>query len=273
MTPTTLELRLAGEKVRILIEGDPALRRRIAGLFPSRILRIPAPCDVEILWTSGSGVVRRGGRTVGRARSAALLSLTAEWAATDEALRRLRRSALLLHASWVTSPRGGLLLVGAHGRGKTTLAAALALRHRWGLHADDLVVFDRRGTVRALERPVRLKPGSATALPELRRLGIDPAPWRAGWPILVPLGRFGRPRRRPLRAIILLEARGAGPARLARLEGGRAVATLARHVANFRERPAESLQLLARVARRVGVWRLSGGSLEDRCHALRGEAL
>lgn len=263
MTARTRDVVLAGRTVRVRIDGAAPFQRRFGSLFPSRAAGSRRPADLEIRWSRGSGEVRRNGRSIARGRTEASVALLGEWAATSLALRGLSPQALLLHAAWV----GGVFLVGAHGTGKTMLSLALALRHGWRLAADDVVALDARGRPRPVERPVRIKPGSAL-LPELRRLGLDLSPLRAGWPVLLPLRRLGRLPRRPVRAVFVLQRRGAGPVRL-RPEGeGGGLAALARHVSNFRERPAQALAALAGVVRRARVWRLSGGTLEERCRTL-----
>jgi hypothetical protein len=268
MTGRTVEVDLAGGKVRVRVDAGAPFQRRFGKLFPTRTVGDRRPADLEIRWSRGSGEVRRNGRAIARGRTEESVALLGEWAATSLALRRLRDRALLLHAAWVDGPRGGVFLVGRHGSGKSTLSLALSLRHGWRVVADDVVALDAKGRPRPVERPVRIKPGAAALLPELRNLKINLAPLRAGWPVLVPLQRRGPSPRRPVRAVFILERRGSGPARL-RPEGeGRGLAALARHVSNFRERPAEALPALARIVSRAPVWRLSGGTLGERCRIL-----
>jgi len=267
MTGRTVEVDLAGGKVRVRVDGEASFQRRFRGLFPTRTVGSRRTADLEIRWSGGSGEVRRNGRAIARGRTEASVALLGEWAATSLALRKLSGRALLLHAAWAAGPQGGIFLVGAHGTGKSTLSLALELRHGWRVLADDVIALDANGRPRPVERPVRIKPGATALLPELRKLRIDLAPLRAGWPVLVPLRRGPSPRRK-IRAVFILERRGSGPVRL-RPEGeGRGLAALARHVSNFRERPAEALAALARVVRRAPVWRLSGGTLEERCRTL-----
>jgi len=268
MTDRMVEVDLAGGKVRVRVDAEASFQRRFGGLFPSRTVGSRRPADLEIRWSRGSGEVRQDGRAIARGRTEASVALLGEWAATSLALRRLRDRALLLHAAWVDGPKGGVLLVGAHGSGKSTLSLALSLRHGWRVIADDVVALDAAGRPRPVERPVRIKPGAVSVLPELRKLKINLAPLRTGWPVLVPLQRRGASSRRTVRAVFLLERRGRGPVSL-RPEGeGRGLAALARHVSNFRERPAEALGALARIVRRAPVWRLSGGTLGERCRTL-----
>ncbi|RPH41511.1 MAG: hypothetical protein EHM91_10085 [Planctomycetota bacterium] len=268
MTDRTVEVDLAGGKVRVRVDAGAPFQRRFGRLFPSRTVASRPTADLEIRWSRGSGEVRRNGRSIARGRTEASTALLGEWVATSVALDKLRSRALLLHAAWVDGPQGGILLVGAHGSGKSTLSLALELRHGRHVLADDVIALDANGRPRPVERPVRIKPGAVALLPELRNLKLDLAPFRAGWPVLIPLRRRERSPRRAVRAVFILERRGSGPVRL-RPEGeGRGLAALARHVSNFRERPAEALAALARVVRRAPVWRLSGGTLDERCRTL-----
>lgn len=78
-----------------------------------------------------------------------------------------RGGALSLHGSAVVTPSGAILLLGAKGRGKSTLALALAQRGA-PLLTDDVAVVEARSGEAALVRPgvhaVRLWPDAAQKL-------------------------------------------------------------------------------------------------------------
>ncbi|MBI2931093.1 MAG: hypothetical protein HYY16_05540 [Planctomycetes bacterium] len=267
--PIRVNVVLAELTFPIRVEGDSSLAAWVRETYPiSRDGRGAAP--VHVSWNPGRGILRHDGRLIKRARSREELLQFVEWHLAGEAIRRWRPRAFLLHGAWIARGRDGVLLAGAHGFGKTTLAVAMALRHRWRLLGDDVVIVKPGGTVRPLDRPVRLKPGIASALPEVRRLPVGFGPWKAGWPLLVPLRAFRRssgPAPRP-RAIVILGPSGPSEPIVRRLGEGEAVARLARFVMNFRDRPAEALERLASLARRASVFHLEGGSLARRCAAV-----
>jgi hypothetical protein len=171
-------------------------------------------------------------------------------------MKRLRPKTLILHAAWIAKGPKGVLVAGAHGRGKTTLGAALALRHGWRLMADDLTLASRSGALRPLGRPLRLKPGVLRLLPEL-----------AGSTTLLPIARFQGLGRAELRAIVILGTRKAGPLRMDKLEPGLAVGKLARMAFNFGDDPAAALKTLALLTGRAPAFEMSGGSIGERCAA------
>jgi len=254
MTRRSFIVSLGGEAIRLRADGDAALADRLGALSLAARAFAGAP-DLELQWASGRGVLRRDGRVVRRSRSLDALVLWTEWAATREAIRRLSPKTTLIHAAWVAKGPRGVLLAGPHGAGKTTLGAALALRRRWTVFGDDVAVVSRTGSLRGLERPLRLKPGFGRRLPEL-------APGRGTR--LVPVRRFSQPGPARLRAIVLLGSKR-GPLRVRRVDPGLAVATLARFTLNFRESPEAALKTLAGLASRGTAWTMSGGTVEERC--------
>jgi hypothetical protein len=255
MSGSTLLLRLGGAHVRVRIEGDNMLRRRFSSFY-SHALPTAGKPQVLLRWINGRGEVRWRGYLTARSRDPEALCAWAEWAAAGEALKRLRPRGLLLHAAWAAKDRASVLLAGGHGLGKTTLAAALALRHGWRILADDMVVLNEQGRPRAIERPVRIKPGGRRVLSEL-----DPGAYS--------LSRFGASRPIPsLSAVLLLEGPGSR-LRRSRLDQGMAVARMGQLAFNLAVRPQRFLATLARVAGSVPVFELRGGNLGNRCRAVR----
>jgi len=255
VTPATLAIRLGGVPVRVRVEADEALLRTLRAFYPrARVDRRPlADVVVDARGVSAEGrMLLRGGER--RERVA-----WTEWAVTCAAQRRMR--GLRLHAAWVMKGRRSVLLLGRHGRGKTTLALALALRGGWRVLADDLVLLEAGGRVRPVGRPIRIKPGTARVLPGLRRLGGP----------LVPLKPGGKLP--PVTALVVLGPRRPGPARRVDLTEGMAVARMAQLAANVREDPAKALGLLAALARRVRSASLRGGGLRERREAIESFVL
>ena len=262
-----LEVRLAGERVRIGVEGT--LAEWFEELYGTGARRISDDAVPLVLRASG---LWRGARLVRRTASREELRQVAEWAVTCEAARRARARSVVLHGAWVATKRSAVLILGKHGYGKTTLAVRLALGRGWRLLADDAVVL-RRGRIEAVARPVRLKPGSDRVLPELARLKFDRAPWREDWPALVPLQEFSRGgRSRPTRNVVVLGKPSARAVRVERLPAGLAVAEVAKYVWSFRERPAESLEAIVRFLKGRAVHRVSGGELDEREAAIAAVA-
>lgn len=262
MIATTFVLRLGGERVLARVEGAAALARMFRGLYPNSAPGRGIP-DVFLRWSGGQGEVFWRDWRAARGRDPERLCAWAEWAVTGEVLRRTRGRSLLLHAAWAVRGGGSVLLAGPHGCGKTTLAAALALRHGWRLLADDMVAVDRAGRPTAVGRPVRFKAGAAPLLPELglRRRDLE----------LVPLTRFGSGKGSPpLTAILLLYPASRSRPRTSSLAPGLAVANLARLSPNFRRDPGRALRTLADLAGRVPVHVLRGGDLVGRCAAVAG---
>ncbi|HLY10755.1 MAG TPA: hypothetical protein VKW04_15740 [Planctomycetota bacterium] len=257
MTRRLFVLRLGGQSLRLRVDGDDLLLGSL-DVLPLRARSFPGRPDLTLAWTSGRGTLRRNGRTVHVSRTREDLVLWTEWLSTMEALRRLRSTTTLIHAGWMAKGRRGVLVAGPHGAGKTSLGAALALRRGWTLYGDDVTIVSRTGTLRALERPLRIKPGSSPGLPELPSGRVT---------TLISPRRFSRPAAARLSAILLLGSKP-GALRLERVDPGIAVATLARFTLNFREAPGSALKTLATLTAKTPTWTMSGGSIGERCAAL-----
>jgi hypothetical protein len=256
----TFSLDLAGVKIRLRVDADPALLDLLRPLHAATASG-RASVDLDLRWSGGRGVLRDGNRIALRSDSRAELVLWAEWLATMKAIARLRPQTPLLHAAWMARGRRGVLVAGAHGLGKSSLAAALRSRRGWRLFGDDVTLALPGGTLRPLERPLRLKPGARRLLPEIRTPG-----WPAGSIALhrVDAGSAA------LRAIVLLGPRGKGRLRMEPLSPGVAVAALSKLTLNFKEAAGTALTALAALTERAPAWRMSAGSIEERCAAMDG---
>jgi hypothetical protein len=145
----------------------------------------------------------------------------------------------LLHAAAVgTEDRGGLLLAGRGGSGKSTTALASLLDGRWLYVADDycVVLEEREGaTVHSLYCSAKLDAKTLAGFPGLSRSASSLDGWRDPQEkIILNLHRsFSKRLRRelPLRAILLpsipKESNGEGPSRFTPVGSGAAVRALA----------------------------------------------
>jgi hypothetical protein len=252
-------LDLAGVRIRLRVDGDAALH---ALLRPLHAIRKGAdgPAGLDLSWSGGRGVLRDGTRIALRSRSRAELVLWAEWLLTTAAIRRLRARMPLLHAAWMARGGRGVLVAGAHGLGKSSLGAALRLRHGWRLFSDDLTLALPKGRLRPLERPLRLKPGVRRLLPGLRASG-----WPAGSIALHPVDSGSAT---PV-ALVLLGPRGRQRLRMDPLRPGAAVAALSRLTLNFKETAGTALKALSGLVDVAPAWRMTGGSIRERCEAMQ----
>ena len=137
-------------------------------------------------------------------------------------LMRLRADAVFFHASTVAIGGRGVMIVGAKGAGKSTLALALAARGVPLLGDENACYVPARHELVPFLRPLGVKPGprAAGVSEALARLGRDPdreGPARIPADALFPANA---PVPVPLRAVVFLEPFGPEP-RLARVEPGR----------------------------------------------------
>ena len=127
---------------------------------------------------------------------------------------------LWLHAALLSSGGGGLLLAGAPGAGKTTLAVALATRG-FGYATDDLVGVARDGEVAGIRYSPALKAGGwpllASRLPPILDLPIH---LRADGQQVryLPADRLAAAESGALRWTVLLDRQGRGTATLNALD-------------------------------------------------------
>ena len=152
---------------------------------------------------------------------------------------------VVLHAAAIETDAGVVLFCGPSGRGKSTLAAALAT-HGHRVLADDgaVVSFEPRAVAWPGPTGIRL--------------------WRDGGRALVPARRAPAPV--PLAAIVVLAPRGGASAAVERLDPAEAVPEVVPHVMTAASPvlPA-AFATAARLAREVPVWR---GRLPDDLAAL-----
>jgi hypothetical protein len=121
------------------------------------------------------------------------------------------RGLTAIHAAAVATPSGILVLAGASGQGKSTLALGLAHRG-FGLLSDELAIVDRDGTVFPYPRSVHVRPATLDLIPALEFLADRPRLTLGGgseW-ALTPAelrDRWGGtpPATGPLAAILLLD--------------------------------------------------------------------
>jgi hypothetical protein len=171
-----------------------------------------------------------------------------------------RRGALSLHASAVRVGAGALLMVGGHGRGKSTTAAALT-RRGCALITDD-VMHLRRGDSGWLAEPfaagLRLWPEAVTLVlgPEVSLPRITPT-WDKRLLYEPGFGTTPASPPIPVRSIAFLEAREAGPSapRLSPIGSAESVVALAAnssasHLLDDEARVAE-FEVLGDLVRRV----------------------
>ncbi len=255
---TTLRVDLAGESLAVRIEGHAPLRRWLSRQFDAR------PTDASPDFEIRNGEVRRRGRVVDRGTDADLPHRL-EWRLTNEALKRARPRVHILHAACISRGADAVLIAGAHGAGKTTLALAMMLRHGWKLWCDDVVLMDDRGFVTPVRRPVRVKPGTEIVLPELARLRIDRAAWGRGdaWMLQTHASRTLRPR-----LFIIVGGDRRTRLRVNRLPEPLAVGRVSRYLWNFLVRPREALRMVAGLVTRSPVLAFAGGSVDERCAAV-----
>ena len=137
----------------------------------------------------------------------------------------------VLHASAVEHEGEAILFVGASGRGKSTLASALAVSDV-GVLADDAVIVepaDGRFDAGATYQSLRLRTDSARAL-LARRRGSDAVRHSPG------AGRFVERRRLPIKRIYFVERRDRrrrSPVAINQMRGIGAVLRLVEHTFNL----------------------------------------
>ena len=116
-----------------------------------------------------------------------------------------------IHSAALATPRGILVVAGASGQGKSTLALGLAHRG-YGLLSDELAIVEPDGTVLPYPRSVHVRPDTIDLIPALGFLADRPRLTLGGgseW-ALTPAelrDRWGgtAPEAGPLAAILLLE--------------------------------------------------------------------
>ncbi|RST30067.1 hypothetical protein HMF7854_03915 [Sphingomonas ginkgonis] len=169
--------------------------------------------------------------------------------------------------------RGGeaILLVGSPGAGKTTLAVALA-HSDWVLLADDVTLLRASGEIRGVTLPFTAK---ASAWPLLSRyypqIGDQMSHRRPDGLRVRYLQPPGLPAdaRHRIRAIVLIDRREAGPARLTSADRLSTLAMLLSEGATRDERlPATAFETLVKALNQASCWRLSYSDFEQAADCL-----
>ena len=183
------------------------------------------------------------------------------WEVNKRALQSAANS-LVLHAASFGGPQGAVVLVGASHAGKSTLAAAAAMRGLRHL-SDDLVIVDPVAlTVAPYARPIMLRPGGRALLAPL------PAPPAGGeyfgeeW--FLPASALGAmvvATPQPLVGVGLLER--ADHAGLEPVESATALHAMALQCATLVARGAPAFSELESIARRAHTFRLLQGAPAD----------
>lgn len=189
-----------------------------------------------------------------------------EWRATADLLDGPPDAPALLHAAGVELAGGMVLLLGAPGSGKSTIAAHLfAIGHRlWG---DDLVRFaSTRGEFSAVPRSLKLDSKSLQEIELFRRICEQEAPGTLlasdSWYVSPAAVRIAweAPPARP-RAIVLLDAaEHTGPVRLVAMSAAEAAVHATRALLGRAEAASDSkhaLRVLESLAD-VKAWRGGG---------------
>lgn len=121
------------------------------------------------------------------------------------------RGLIAIHSASIATPGGILVIAGASGQGKSTLALGLAHRG-FGLLSDELAVIDRDGSVLPYARSVHVRPDTLELIPALAFLRERPRLTLGGgseWAVTPAelRDRWGGtpPTAGPLAAILLLD--------------------------------------------------------------------
>ena len=121
------------------------------------------------------------------------------------------RGLIAIHSASIATPGGVLVIAGASGQGKSTLALGLAHRG-FGLLSDELAIIDRDGSVLPYARSVHVRPATLDLIPALAFLRDRPRLTLGGgseWAVTPAelRDRWGGtpPTAGPLAAILLLD--------------------------------------------------------------------
>lgn len=188
----------------------------------------------------------------------------------DAVQRGLHAQGLIsIHAAAVATPGGIMVVAGASGQGKSTLALGLA-RRGFGLLSDELAVVDRDGMVLPYPRSAHVRPATLNLIPALGFLAKRPRLTLGGgseW-ALTPAelrDRWGGtpPTAGPLAAILLLDGvPGAAEPSLTSISPAIASLELARGSWAASIEFGPTLARLAAAASSVPCARLRSGPLE-----------
>ena len=196
----------------------------------------------------------------------------------DTVQRGLHASGLIaIHAAAVATPGGIVIVAGASGQGKSTLALGLAHRGL-GLLSDELAIVDEAGVVKPYPRSVHVRPDTIELIPALGFLrdrvrltlgggsewALTPAELRDRWG-----GTPARPA--PLAAVILLDGvPGAGDASIAPVSPAIAALELTRSSWAASVAFGDTLSRLATIASSVPCVRLRSATLDRTLDVVSG---
>jgi hypothetical protein len=177
------------------------------------------------------------------------------WHVNDEAVRS-EPHRLLVHAAAVAPPDGGAVLIaGASGAGKSSVAAALGARG-WHYLTDEVAALDATGRVLAYPRALSLS-GAARARAEGAGAPAVPGAAEEIFVAAASLGARPPPRRpMPVAAIVVLDV-GRSARSVRALRPGEAVLALGEACFNLRARAGAGLAVLRDLALRAPAWQLA----------------
>lgn len=225
------------------------------GTVPPAARYAAAPQDLVLPAKDGQAVAGRlwevtyGDLSLGYYDDLLAAASYVEWHLCGEAIAR-RHDLLHVHGAAVAGPHASVLLPGASGIGKTTLALALALR---GLRLlSDDVVFIRPADWRpeAFPRAFHIH---HDALPRLVPLGLRYRPDEhiGGYLCSSVLGPWSRKPGPPLRYVVFPRLKPGAPLSLEPLSGAESALELMRYSQNLRRMPRHGLDLVPRLLERM----------------------
>ncbi len=209
-----------------LVSDDPAIVEVIEasyGIFridPTSAADRPTAATLRVARTGSTWSVTGGSTGPYECSTADIAAIATLDRLVDTVQRGLHaRGLIAIHSAAVATPGGILVIAGASGQGKSTLALGLAHRG-FGLLSDELAIVGRDGSVMPYPRSVHVRPATLALIPGLAFLQDRPRLTLGGgseW-ALTPAelrDRWGGtpPTAGPLAAVLLLEGvPGAGDA-------------------------------------------------------------
>jgi hypothetical protein len=191
------------------------------------------------------------------------------WHVNTEALLRTG-DYLLVHSGAVVTPSGeGLLLPGASGSGKTSLAAGL-IRAGFGCLSDEAGVIDPvTARLHPYPRAITLKAGSFSDFKALRPKRLPSFASRAQWhlqPDDIRPGALAKPTQ--VGFVIFPSYDGAKPTVLTQISPGETIVEMARNCLNLSRYRGRALLVFAEIVRAARCYRLAVGSVDEGVRAV-----